>query len=59
MNLSPWLKPTEPPVRRGWYQVKDWIGRITEAEWGGCNFMRGGWAIPERMIRCWRGVVKL
>ena len=58
MKLSPWFKPSEPPVRVGRYQLKDWIGRITEAEWDGEQFMRGGWAIPASLIRCWRGVVK-
>lgn len=58
MNLSPWFYPSEPPVRAGSYQIKDWIGRITWAEWDGAHFMRGGWAIPKCLIRCWRGVTK-
>lgn len=58
MNLSPWFYPSEPPVREGRYQVKDWIGRITEADWDGAHFLRGGLRVETSTIRCWRGVVK-
>lgn len=62
MNLSPWFYPSEPPVREGRYQVKDWIGHINYAEFEG----RLWWSeprsfknIPTHRIRAWRGVIKL
>jgi hypothetical protein len=58
MKLSPWFYPSEPPVRAGRYQVKDWIGRITEVDWDGAHFQRAGLRIDITTIRCWRGVVR-
>ena len=31
MNLSPWFCTSEPPVRPGVYQIKNYVGVITEA----------------------------
>lgn len=58
MNLSPWFHPSEPPVRAGRYQIKDWIGRIYEADWDGARFVRCGLGIDPATIRAWRGLVK-
>lgn len=58
MNLSPWFYPSDPPVRQGMYQLKSWVGQITEAEWDGAYFRIGDMRIDPTTIRGWRGVVK-
>lgn len=58
MNLSPWFYPSDPPVRAGSYQIKDFIGRITWARWDGAHFQRGGLRVDTATIYAWRGVVK-
>lgn len=59
MILSPWFTAAEPPVRRGWYQVKDWVGNIAYLEWY-VDYWRDAKydLVPMRRIRAWRGVVQ-
>lgn len=58
MNLSPWFKSTEPPVRGGRYQVKNWIGHISYMEYVGYAWRDGAKIIPQHKIYAWRGVIK-
>lgn len=58
MNLSPWFPPSDPPVRRGRYQVKDWVGNIVLLEWYFDHFRDAKYdLVPMRRIRAWRGLV--
>lgn len=58
MNLSPWFKASEQPVRNGKYQVKDWAGCITECEWDGKDFLYVGHRVLMNRICAWRGVMQ-
>lgn len=42
MNLSPWFYTSEPPVRTGVYQLKNYVGHIAEAYWDGAHFLHTG-----------------
>lgn len=56
MNLSPWFKPSEPPVRDGVYQVKGWDGQIHDTEWTQGEWWDGVTPIPQKRICAWRGL---
>ena len=58
MKLSPWFLSSDLPVRIGFYEVKNWSGQISKAEWNGIVFVRAGLSIPNPFIRHWRGIVK-
>ena len=53
MILSPWFKPSDPPVRIGKYQVQDSAGRTADAWWDGVRFN----SPCARIVCAWRGVV--
>lgn len=58
-ELSPWFKQTEPPVRNGRYQVKDWVGNIVYLEWYFDHWRDAKYDhVPSRKIHAWRGVVQ-
>ena len=62
--VTPWFCTSDPPVRNGVYQIKNYLGVITEAYFDGAHFLHTGLHIRAglRIGTCtctiyrWRGV---